>query len=579
MTTEIAELQKLDSELAELERSQARERFTVYCGLQLPQQVETDEAELTDERVLELEALAKKEQAARYVPADHHRMWCSNLEDLERGWKIADKNYDFGDGVVFKKGERMPFKRLMMFAPPGSAKSTYASVLFPPWYMGRHPQHNIIQGSYNDSLASRFGKRARNVYGGETHREIFGIGLAKDSRAGGEWSTEQGGEYFSFGVNTGVTGRRAHGIILDDLIKGRSEANSETVRNSTMETYIADVRTRMFPTTWIIYIATRWHEDDPAGRILPKSWNGESGWVKAKDGELWYVLCFVAIVEDKDDEKKDPLKRKLGEHLWPEWFPLKHFAQEKITQGPYNWASLYKQRPQPLEGGIYKRKYFKLWPADQPLPVFTFVIQSYDTAFTEKTINNASACTVWGLFKIRKLWHVMLLECWKDWLAYPDLRRRVKLDRKAEYGDDLDGRHPERLRRPDLILIEEKGSGIALIQDLGTVGVAAWPYNPNKVDKTSRLVAATPFGAAGMVWLLESRVRRGEPTTDQNEFMRDVLQAGPSSDVWDYADTFSQAILYLRNNQMLEAKIAAADEDPEEKDYVAEKRKPNPYAQ
>lgn len=579
MDNELAELQKLDAELAEIERAQARDSFAVYCGLQLPAQVENDDEELTDERVVELEALAKKEQAQRYIPAKHHQLWCETLQDLERGYKLAERDIDFGDGLKFKRGEKIPFKRLMMFAPPGSAKSTYASVLFPSWYMGKHPMHNLIQGSYNDSLASRFGKRARNTYSGEVHREVFGLGLAKDSRAGGEWSTEKGGEYFSFGVNTGVTGRRAHGIILDDLMKGRKEANSETVRETTWETYKADVRTRMFPTTWIIYIATRWHEDDPAGRILPKNWNGESGWVKAKDGELWYVLSYVAIVEDKDDERKDPLKRKVGEHLWPEWFPLRHFAQEKITQGPYNWASLYKQRPQPLEGGIYKRKYFRLWPADQPLPVFSFIIQSYDTAFTEKTVNDPSACTVWGVFTHRRLQHIMLLECWKDWLAYPDLRRRVKLDRKAEYGDDMGGRHPERLRKPDLILIEEKGSGISLLQDLGAVGVAAWPYNPNKIDKVSRLVSATPFGAAGMIWLLESRIQRGEPVEAQVEFRRDVLQAGPASEEWDYADSFSQTVLYLRNNGMLEAKIATGDEDQETRDYVAEKRRPNPYAQ
>lgn len=578
--TELAELQRLDRELEEIERSKARESLSVYCGLMLPQQVEADDVDLTDERVVELEGMAKKEQAERYIPAKHHRLIISKLESIERGWELADKNYDFGENLKFKKGDRMPFKRLMIFSAPGTAKSSYASVLFPSWYMGKRPTHNIIQGSYNDSLASRFGRRARNIYGSPQHYDIFHLGLARDSRAGGEWTTEKGGEYFSFGVNTGVTGRRANGIILDDLIKGRSEANSETVRNSTWDTYISDVRTRMFPSSWILYIATRWHEDDPAGRILPKTWNGETGWVKAQDGELWYVICLVALVENKDDERKDPLGRKIGEHIWPEWFPLSHFLQERTTQGPYNWASLYKQRPQPLEGGIWKRKYFRLWPADTPLPKFSFIIQSYDTAFTENTIDNAaSACTVWGLFTLRKRQHVMLLENWKDWLEYPELRRRVKLDRKAQYGDDQNGRHPENLKRADLILIEKKGSGISLIQDLGSIGVHALPYDPQKHDKVSRLVAATPFGAGGMVWLIESNIRRGECIQEQEEFRKDVLQAGPSSDEWDYADTFSQAIIYLRDKGMLEAKVETGDDEVEERDYHAEKRTPNPYGQ
>lgn len=566
----LEELEALDRELEQLELLKARDSFAVYCGLQLPSQVENDVEELTEARVVELEALAEKEQAERYIPAKHHRMMCARLEDIERGYMIAERQVKLDK--VYKKGERVPFKRLMLQMPPGSAKSTYASVLFPSWYMGKHPTHNVIQGSYNDSLASRFGKRARNIFAGETHKSVFGVGLAKDSRAGGEWSTEQGGEYFSFGVNTGVTGRRAHGVVLDDLVKGRSEANSKTVRDSTWETYIADVRTRIFPWSWIIYIGTRWHEDDPAGRILPANWSGQSGWVKARDGEWWYVLSFAAVIETEAEQRADPLERKIGEIIWPEWFTKEFFAQTKATQGPYNWASLYQQRPQPLEGGIVKRAYFRLWPHDQPLPPFSFIIQSYDTAFTEKTVNDPSACTVWGLFLYKKRANIMLLDCWKEWLAYPALRRRVKLDRKAEYGED------QRLRGVDLILIEDKGSGIALRQDLGDVGIEAWPYNPNKVDKISRLVATTPFGAGGYIWLLESS-RTGQVHSEQQEFMRDVLQAGPASDAWDYADTFSQTVLYFRNQGMLEAKIITGDEEKEEVDYTKEKRRVNPYAE
>ena len=190
---------------------------------------------------------------ARYVPAEHHRLMIDKLECLERGY-------------VIEGGVKRPFKRLMIFCPPGSAKSTYGSVLFPSWYLGRNPRHCVIQGSYNDSLASRFGRRARNTFATNIHRDVFGVGLAKDSRAAGEWETDQGGEYFSFGVNTGVTGRRADLVVLDDLIKGRKEADSKTVRDSSWETYKADVRTRLKLNAGILYMATRWHEDDPAGR-------------------------------------------------------------------------------------------------------------------------------------------------------------------------------------------------------------------------------------------------------------------------------------------------------------------------
>lgn len=544
MNQALEELRALDRDLFALECAQARENFAVYCGLQMPQDIEKDDDD--DGEPLDHEDLPKVHEriADRYVPAAHHRLLCEKLQDLERGY-------------IVEKGEKIPFDRLMIFAPPGSAKSTYASVLFPAWFMGKHPTKSIIQGSYNDSLATRFGRRARNTFSTDVHRSVFNVGVSKDVKAAGEWATEKGGEYFTFGINAGVTGRRAHGIILDDLIKGRNEANSKTTRDSTWETYKSDVRTRKFPDTWIIYIATRWHEDDPAGRILPANWNGESGWVTAKDGERWYVLCMVAVIETKDEERKDPLKRKVGEFLWPEWFTKKFFDQEKVTQGPYNWASLYQQRPQPIEGGIFKRRYFRLWPPDKPLPLFHFIIQSYDTAYTEKTANDPTCCTVWGLFKYRGNFNVMLLDAWKDYLEYPKLRRRVKLDQKAEYGEG------DNKRIADLILIEQKGSGISLIQDLGTVGILAWPYNPKKEDKVVRLQAATPFGAAGMVWLLESNKRPGQPIQDHDEFMKDVIKASADSDEWDYADTFSQAMLYFRNQKMIEAKISTGEDEVE----------------
>lgn len=570
------DLAELDRELNELENAGARESLAVYWGLMHPASIEDDDEPLTDERAAELESIAGKEMAERYVPAAHHREIADKLECIERGYMVATQRVVLDR--VYKVGERIPFKRLMIFAPPGSAKSTGASVIFPAWYMGKNPKKHIIQGSYNDSLASRFGRRARNTFNSPKHREVFGLGLARDSRAGGEWTTELGGEYFSFGINTGVTGRRAHGIILDDIIKGRQEANSETVRNNTWDTYISDVRTRMFPGSWIVYIGTRWHEDDPAGRILPSTWNGESGWVKAKDGEWWYVLAFVAIVENTDDARKDPLGRKVGEWLWPEWFPKEHFEQEKVTQGEYNWASLFKQRPQPLEGGIWKKKYFRLWPWDKPLPTFTFILQSYDTSYTEKTMNDPNACTVWGLFKHRGVDCIMLLDNWKDWLEYPELRRRVKMDLEAEYGDDQGGRHPERMRKADLTLIEDKGTGITLRQDLAEAGVEAFPYNPQKADKVTRLQAATPFGNAGMVYLQESKKTPRMPIASQLEFMNDVLKAGPASENWDYADTMSQAVIFLRDRRMIEAKIVTGKEKPPEEDYHAQKRRPNPYA-
>ena len=563
-----------EAALTAQENAQARVDFTIYCGLQVPSLVEHDDEELSDERVLELEKLAQKEQAARYVPAAHHRKICWALEGIERGYIVADKRTKLDD-QVYEKGERIPFKRLMIFAPPGSAKSTYASVLFPAWYMGKNPRHNIIQGSYNDQLATRFGRRARNIYASDTHRAVFGVGVSRMNKAAGSWETERGGEYFAFGINTGVTGRRAKGVVLDDIVKGRNEANSETVRDTTWETYIADVRTRMIPSAWIVYIGTRWHEDDPAGRILPKGWNGETGWVKAKDGEWWYVLSFVAIVETTQDKDNDPLGRDIGEWLWPEWFPKGHFEQERATQGAYNWASLFKQRPQPLEGGIFKRDWFKLWPWDSKLPKFECVIQSYDTAYTEKTINDPTACVVFGVFQHPKFKYncVLICDAWSEHLEYPKLRKRMKFDwKEARYGE------PDVARHADMVIVEKKGSGIALVQDARLDSIPLTEFEPGRDDKFTRANAAAPFVEQGRVYLCESAGNPGHPVSWVNDFMAELL-GFPNAKHDDYVDAFTQAIIRLRNFELIEARHRTKTEIKEDEDRPVPEPYVNPYAQ
>ena len=560
--------------LAEQESAAARENFAVYCGLQVPSLVEHDDEELTDERARELEALSEKEMAERYVPAAHHRKLCWALECIERGYMVAEHKTKL-DEHVYQPGDHIPFKRLMIFAPPGSAKSTYASVLFPAWYMGKNPRHNIIQGSYNDQLATRFGRRARNVYASDTHRDVFGVSVSKTNKAAGSWETERGGEYFAFGINTGVTGRRAKGVVLDDIVKGRNEANSETVRDTTWETYIADVRTRMIPSAWIVYIGTRWHEDDPAGRILPAGWSGETGWVKAKDGEWWYVLSFVAIVETTQDKANDPLGRDIGEWLWPEWFPKGHFEQERATQGAYNWASLFKQRPQPLEGGIFKRKDFRLWPWDVKLPPLLYVVQSYDTAYTDKTMNDPTACIVFGVFKHPKYDYrcALILDAWDEHLEYPALRKRMKYDwTEAQYGD------PGTARKADMVVIEKKGTGISLTQDQRADRIPVTEFDPGRDSKITRAHAASPFVEQGRVYLLESDKHPGQPVSWVNECLAQLL-GFPNAAHDDYVDAFTQAIIRLRNFEAISAPNRTKSEIRDEDEAPPPEPYRNPYAQ
>lgn len=238
--------------------------------------------------------------------------------------------------------------RMMIFMPPGSAKSTYASVVFPSRYLGAAPSRQVILASYGDDLARKMGRRTRAIIKQARYRNIFGAGLVSDSNAAQEFGLSNGSQYMACGILSGITGNRAHGIIVDDPIKGREQANSETIRNKTWDAYEDDLKTRLIPGGWIVIIQTRWHEDDLAGRILPEDWKGESGRILCRDGNEWEVLCLQARCEVDND----PLGRARGEYLWPEWFDRQHWAQ--FEGNPRTWSALYQQLPTPLDGDLFK---------------------------------------------------------------------------------------------------------------------------------------------------------------------------------------------------------------------------------
>ena len=152
--------------------------------------------------------------------------------------------------------------------------------------MGRHPTHPVIAASHAKELAERFGRRVRNIVDSPIYRDIFGFGLGEESGAAGRWETARGGEYYAVGVDGSVTGRRAALGIIDDPVKGRAEADSPTIRNHAWEWYKSDFWTRLLPDAGVIYIGTRWHDDDLAGRLLEEQKAG---------GEQWEVVSIPAV--------------------------------------------------------------------------------------------------------------------------------------------------------------------------------------------------------------------------------------------------------------------------------------------
>ena len=258
-----------------------------------------------------------------YEPARHHRLIISELEAVARG----------------------EVQRLMLFLPPGSAKSTYGSILFPPWFLAGSPGKSIIAASHTAELAERWGRKVRNIV--EEDAAVLGYGLAGENRAAGRWETNAGGEYFAAGVGGSITGRRADLAIIDDPVRSREDADSETIRDKQWDWYNFDLVTRLKPDAAVILIMTRWHEDDLAGRLL-----------QAEEAR-WRVVRLPM-----EAEPGDQLGRAVGEPLWPEWYSAQMRTDAK--RDARLWSALYQQRPSPESGNYFKaewiRPYDKLPP-------------------------------------------------------------------------------------------------------------------------------------------------------------------------------------------------------------------------
>jgi hypothetical protein len=261
-------------------------------------------------------------QLCGFEPAKHHRLLIEKLEAVARG----------------------EIRRLMVFMPPGSAKSTYSSQLFPPWFLADREDNRqrmeltraILTCSHSADLATSFGRRSRNVI--SDHEKELGYSLRSDSQAADEWTTTNGGEFFCAGVGGKIAGRRADLGLIDDPFGSREDAFSKNQRDKVWEWYKFDFRTRLKPNASIVLVNTRYHEDDLAGRLLA-----------SETGE-WTVITLPLIAK-----KNDALGRQEGEILWPEYFNDQIVTDAKkdlsIFHGPY------QQEPAPESGEFFKAEW------------------------------------------------------------------------------------------------------------------------------------------------------------------------------------------------------------------------------
>lgn len=429
---------------------------------------------------------------AGYCAAPHHRLISDALK------RVATGKCD----------------RLMVFMPPRHGKSMLCSEYFPAWFLGRNPERHIIAATYAQGLADDFGRKVRNLVAGDVFQEVFpSCTLSGDSQAANRFHTSKGGAYFAVGAGGPITGRGAHLLLIDDPIKGREDAESETMRHRLKDWYTSVARTRLMPGGSIVIIQTRWHEDDLAGWLL-----------REHAHEKWEILNLPALAEPDD-----PLGRAEGAPLWPESYPLKELQTLRQSVGSRDWAALYQQRPSAAEGSIFKREHWQSYkPAEtSPLALLqvlgvNYVVQAWDTAFKTRETNDFSACVTVGVSRSR----YYVLDVWRDRAEFPDLKRAM-VAQQAKW-------------KAHSVVIEDTAAGQSLLQELRRNTRMPLVAVKADHDKVTRAHAVTPTHEAGLVYLPEE-----EPWVSDFE---DELAGFPSAAHDDQVDAFVHAMTYVLNH-------------------------------
>jgi len=449
-----------------------------------------------------------------YEDGPHIRLLCAELQDI----------------VIRMEEGRAQRKQISM--PPRSMK-TQLSNCFIAWVFGRHPNWKILHVSHTQSLIEDVsGRPIRDLIATYEYQQIFpGTMLKKDSRSAKRWETTKGGVYFCAGVDGKVAGRGANILIGDDMMADHA-AKSKTEREKICKAYVGMYRSRLWKQGSELMIGTRWHVADLLGYLQTL----DGTFDKPLKGSLrpWKVISIPAILDQKGSEL---LGLPEGSIYWPETKELAEYEEIKRSSSPEDWAALYEQRPVIEEGNIFKKSHFKLWQHSEPPHPIDFIIVSLDPAFSEKQSADFSAFTVWGVFKRREtvkfginagreitVNHMILLDAKHGRWSFMDLFTEIE-----EIRDVYD---------PDVFVVENKASGIMVIQELLRRGWPVHGYNPT-TDKITRAHSVTPILGTGRVHV---------PKLNFTVELINECLAFPNYPHDDLMDSMVQAILYLRDS-------------------------------
>ena len=411
--------------------------------------------------------------------------------------------------------------RLIMTLPPRNLKSICASVAFPAWALGHDPTLRVICASYSNELAAKHARDCRAVIESPWYRQVFPkTRLDRAKTAEMEFATTARGFRLATSVGGTLTGRGGKFIIIDDPLKA-SDANSDLRREAVKEWFRNTLYSRLDDKARdrIVVIMQRLHVDDLVGHLLDQN-------------EGWVHLNLPAIAEERerfDLEDGRVFTREPGEALHPEREPLETLDRIKTTIGTYEFSAQYQQDPMPLEGGLIKWSWFRSYdeaPERQPT---SLVSQSWDSASKAEEIHDYSVCTTW----LRHGDEHYLLDVTRLRLEYPALKRLIV---------EMANRY-----RPDAVLIEDKGSGTQLIQDLRDGGKVLPIAITPEADKVTRMYAQSAKIEAGHVLLPREALWL-------DDFRTEILQF-PRGRHDDQVDSVSQYLGWEGSRRIVDAPI------------------------
>jgi predicted phage terminase large subunit-like protein len=418
--------------------------------------------------------------------------------------------------------------RLTASVAPQEGKTQLASKTFPLWALIQNPELRIAIVSYEHNVARRISRAIRDQI--TIHGADLGLAIRQDVSAQNEWQLAgHGGGVYSTGIGGALTGRPVDLMVIDDPVKDREQADSETYRERAWDWWLEVGATRLAPGAPVAVIATRWHESDLIGRLL-----------SAEDGGTWRVVNVPAQADhDPAKGQTDPLDRQPGEFMVsargrsPE-----QWESIKTRSGSRTWNALYQGRPAPAEGALFKRDAWSryteplaiergdgsMWvpvsPGDQ-------LAASWDLAFKGADSSDYVVGQVW----LRRGVHLYLLDM---------VRRRMTFTETLAEVKRLAVRWPQAV----LKLVEDKANGPAVIDMLSRSVPGLIPVEPEG-GKIARANSATPFVEAGNVHLPTAALL---PNVEE---LVEEAAAFPTGAHDDAVDAMTQAINRLLLNPLL----------------------------